>query len=604
MLKIVNDPFGRLRFASCTMSSLKDLLPAPTDGYIHDDEAPVAPPRTNGETLNKESDLALTTTTPFTVVAAPTPPCAGVSKILSLKTSEDGRPDYSSVVRQGENASRTVHTGYDAMLEKPREDALQTAPSQSDIAESTRCTRAALDSVLAAKVNAPSSVSASEKRAKEKATFVRYTPANAHGAASATASRQRIIKLVEAQRDPMEPPRFSQRKAPVNPPSPPVPVMHSPERKLSKSEAADWKIPPVVSDWKNNRGYTISLDKRLAADGRAHIDRSINDRFANMAEALYQAEKTARDEVERRADLQRQVSLRAKAAREKELRDLAEKARQERKGYLGLSEKTDIDSIAGGRSEAPLSGVAAPSLDEESGVARAVEDEAPPSLPGCGESTGVHSARPPRRSRFANEESVEVGTNAAEAGENDDVRRRDEIRRERRLQREREMKMRGARGDDTERPTLKRSKMTRDIDRDVSEQAALGQAVLRGGGGGEVLYDERLFNQDSGGRADGGRPNVAGGYGPDDMYNLYEEPLFKGGASSARMHRVSRNVHELRGGNVGEEDGENGRVGGGEAVREGPVEFERDVGTGGNNSGDGQEDVYGLNTFLDRARKG
>ena len=32
----------------------------------------------------------------------------------------------------------------------------------------------------------------------------------------------------------------------------------------------DWKIPPCVSNWKNAKGYTIPLDKRLAADGRGH----------------------------------------------------------------------------------------------------------------------------------------------------------------------------------------------------------------------------------------------------------------------------------------------------------------------------------------------
>ena len=30
----------------------------------------------------------------------------------------------------------------------------------------------------------------------------------------------------------------------------------------------DWKIPPCISNWKNQKGYTIPLDKRLAADGR------------------------------------------------------------------------------------------------------------------------------------------------------------------------------------------------------------------------------------------------------------------------------------------------------------------------------------------------
>lgn len=33
-----------------------------------------------------------------------------------------------------------------------------------------------------------------------------------------------------------------------------------------------WKVPPCVSNWKNARGYTIPLDKRLAADGRCVQD--------------------------------------------------------------------------------------------------------------------------------------------------------------------------------------------------------------------------------------------------------------------------------------------------------------------------------------------
>lgn len=30
----------------------------------------------------------------------------------------------------------------------------------------------------------------------------------------------------------------------------------------------DWKIPPSISNWKNNKGYTIPLEMRLRADGR------------------------------------------------------------------------------------------------------------------------------------------------------------------------------------------------------------------------------------------------------------------------------------------------------------------------------------------------
>ena len=39
-------------------------------------------------------------------------------------------------------------------------------------------------------------------------------------------------------------------------------------RKVTAKEQQEWKIPPCISNWKNARGYTIPLDKRLAADGR------------------------------------------------------------------------------------------------------------------------------------------------------------------------------------------------------------------------------------------------------------------------------------------------------------------------------------------------
>jgi hypothetical protein len=37
---------------------------------------------------------------------------------------------------------------------------------------------------------------------------------------------------------------------------------------VTAEDQANWKIPPCISNWKNAKGYTIPLDKRLAADGR------------------------------------------------------------------------------------------------------------------------------------------------------------------------------------------------------------------------------------------------------------------------------------------------------------------------------------------------
>lgn len=56
-------------------------------------------------------------------------------------------------------------------------------------------------------------------------------------------------------------------------------------------EQAEWKIPPSISNWKNAKGYTIPLDKRLAADGRGLQGVHINENFAKLASALYIADR-------------------------------------------------------------------------------------------------------------------------------------------------------------------------------------------------------------------------------------------------------------------------------------------------------------------------
>lgn len=532
------------------MSSLKDLLPAPTDNYHvpEEKEETVRPSMIAQQTVSHTSD-----------------PKTPTSNTISLYNKQADQLDYSAVVRQGVNATRKVHTRFDAMVEKPREEALQPFPTSKEISDVTRKTKAALENALSSKCVAPS-----KNQAKKPATFLRYTPANASGA-STNPSQQRIIKMVEAPRDPMEPPRFSQRKALVNPPSPPVPVMHSPERKLGKEEAAAWNIPPVVSDWKNNRGYTISLDKRLAADGRQFIDRTINDRFAQMAEALYGAEKRAREEVEMRAGLQRQISIRAKAERERELRELAEKARKERKGYFETSVRTDNESVVAAESENTGREWSNTSREE-----KRVEDDEPP----CLTNTAEQATGRVRRSRFSSR--MEKGLEEDSAATQLEEARRERIRQERRLQRDRELRAREMNGDESGRQTLKRSKLSRDADRDLSEQIALGQNAL-GGASGEVMYDERLFNQD-------GASGLATGFGADDTYNLYEVGLFSGTNTASKMLRGRNEDGDRREGPSADKAAHNGNEPRRSRSR---VEFERDDAVS-----NAEGDPYGLSKML------
>lgn len=94
-------------------------------------------------------------------------------------------------------------------------------------------------------------------------------------------------------------------------------------------------LPPPVSNWKNPKGYTVPLDKRLAADGRGLQDVTINDKFAQFAEALITADRHAREEVKQRATMQQKVAERERMQKEDQLRMLAQKAREDRSAAQG-----------------------------------------------------------------------------------------------------------------------------------------------------------------------------------------------------------------------------------------------------------------------------
>lgn len=94
----------------------------------------------------------------------------------------------------------------------------------------TEKTRLALEKITQSKISAALPVQHAEKLGP--AHYIRYTPSQ-QGSQFNSGAQQRIIRMVEAQQDPMEPPKFKiNQKIPRPPPSPPAPVMHSPTRKV------------------------------------------------------------------------------------------------------------------------------------------------------------------------------------------------------------------------------------------------------------------------------------------------------------------------------------------------------------------------------------
>lgn len=162
---------------------------------------------------------------------------------------------------------------------------------------------------------------------------------------------ERIIKVVERPKDPLELPMFRNRIIGGTKREEMVPILRPPSKKLTQEEIKEWNIPPSISNWKNPMGYTVPLDKRVQADTRDLIDISINDRFASLSESLQMAEKNAREQIKLRNELQKQKRIREEMEREEKLRKLAESSRSERSSHHLLSRIPDFNQDKREKSE-------------------------------------------------------------------------------------------------------------------------------------------------------------------------------------------------------------------------------------------------------------
>lgn len=251
-------------------------------------------------------------------------------QVVPITLDSTGRVKTEALLGHGDN--KKVFSQYTDLIEKQPGTEELSRPSEEDINEATARTRSALEKIVNSKIQAAQPSAPVSKATPP--TYIKYTPAQ-QGTAFNSGASNRIIRMVEMPKDPLEPPKFKNKRVPRGPPSPPVPVMHSPPRKVTVKDQQLWKIPPCISNWKNSKGYTIPLDKRLAADGRGLQEVQINDKFAKLSNALYVAERTAREEVSVRHRVQTKIKQAEKDKRETMLKKLAEDARQHRGGGGG-----------------------------------------------------------------------------------------------------------------------------------------------------------------------------------------------------------------------------------------------------------------------------
>ncbi|KAI9375942.1 Pre-mRNA-processing protein 45 [Aspergillus egyptiacus] len=471
------------------------------------------------------------------------------SNALTVQVDAEGKVKYDAIARRGHSDDRIIHASFKDLIPlRQRVDMGEVSldrPSEDEVQAQMEKTKNALASLVSGAVAAqkPKNVKGGSRA---EPTFVRYTPANQMG--DTGRKNDRIMKIVERQQDPMEPPKFKHKKIPRGPPSPPPPIMHSPPRKLTAEDQEAWKIPPPVSNWKNPKGYTVPLDKRLAADGRGLQDVAINDKFAQFAEALFTADRHAREEVRLRAQMQQRLAEKEKAQKEEHLRALAQKAREER---------------TRGRPDS-------------------------------------RASRSPSRSRSRSSSAASYRSRTPDE-EEEAARERDRIRRERRQDAERQLRQ-------SRMGTERRIQaMAREQNRDISEKVALGLAKPTQSS--ETMYDSRLFNQTSGMSTGFNEDNpydkplfaaqdaINSIYRPRAQPDLDDEADAEGEMSkiekSNRFEVLGRAKEGFRGAADADE-------------RSGPVQFEKDTAdpfgidsmiadvTGGGGAGAGQKKRYGI----------
>ena len=129
------------------------------------------------------------------------------TKALAIQLDAEGKIKYDAIARQGHGKDKIVYSKFTDMLPVEvtnEDDPSLHRPTEEEIEDVTERTRQALEKITNSKVQAALPVRAAEKVGP--AQFIRYTPAQ-QGSEFNSGAAQRIIRMVEVQKDPMEPPR-------------------------------------------------------------------------------------------------------------------------------------------------------------------------------------------------------------------------------------------------------------------------------------------------------------------------------------------------------------------------------------------------------------
>ena len=225
-------------------------------------------------------------------------------------------------------------------LTEPPSTSLQK-PSAEKTFQTTLETKAALENICSRRIKYSQTIKSTNPLFSnvKNSKYINYKSKNSNNS--------KIIEITNRPIDPLSSNHYTFQKIPHSNTDPSifVPVMHSPQRKITYEDQRDWKVPPCVSISKNPKGLVIPLDIRLANDGRNLKEFQVNKNFSKFADVLFLAEKRARAEIEERNRIAESIQIKVELKKEEELREAAKQARLERKAINSGTGLSNIESI-------------------------------------------------------------------------------------------------------------------------------------------------------------------------------------------------------------------------------------------------------------------
>lgn len=248
----------------------------------------------------------------------------GNNQITKLHLNSDGSINYTLTIASA-HSNGSVQASYQDTIPLKKKFpnllhhfpryTLETCPDNS-LRVCLDETKMVIQNLLAPKV----------KDTKSEVSYVNYK------SSSVNDEESREIQIRTYQEDPMLPPKFKLRKNRHKAPEAPTPILKdTKETTLTKEEREKWKIPAAISNWKNNQGFTIALDKRVLANGQPTINDVNIEKFGDLSSALESAEKTSRIELQERQEALKEQAEKEKKEKAAQLQELSSLARSHRR---------------------------------------------------------------------------------------------------------------------------------------------------------------------------------------------------------------------------------------------------------------------------------